>query len=86
MRSAGMPVTGATRSGDQSRAACRRRPDAVEVLGESAEPTRSSSNRVCTTASSSAASVPGVMGSHSSALAAVAVRTGSMTTTVPTPR
>jgi len=45
--------------------------------------TRFSANSVCTTASNSAASVPGVIGSHSLAWAAVAVRTGSTTMTLP---
>ena len=38
MRSAGIPVTGATRSGDQSRAACRRVSTPSRWLGEATEP------------------------------------------------
>ena len=45
--------------------------------------TRSSSTTTCTMAMSSAASVPGRMGTHSSAWSAVPVRRGSITITVP---
>lgn len=45
--------------------------------------TRPSSKIVWATASSGAASVPGTIGSHPSARAAVAVRTGSITITLP---
>jgi len=45
--------------------------------------TRSSANSTCATASSSAASVPGRIATHSSACSAVPVRRGSITITFP---
>ena len=78
-----MLVTAATRSGDHSAATARIRSSPSRCGARSPSLTRSSANSVWATASSSAASVPGVIGSHSSARAAVAVRTGSITITLP---
>lgn len=75
-----MPVAALTRSG-RHWAATRRMVSTPSTCGPGL--IRSSANSVCTTANNSAASVPGTIGSHSSARAAVCVRTGSITITLP---
>ena len=73
----------ATRSGVQSALAARRVSSPSTRSAIVPRSTRPSSKSTWTTAISSAASVPGVIGSHSSALSAVPVRRGSTTITRP---
>jgi hypothetical protein len=83
MRSAGTAQAPATASGVKSRH--RRSTSATPLVSSARRPrsTRSSAKSTWQTASSSAASVPGRIGTHSSARSAVPVRRGSITTTLP---
>ena len=80
----GTPVYAATRSGVKPASRSRTSRPALRHAGRSrASSTRPSATSVCIMASSSAASLPGRIGTHSSASRAVSVRRGSTTTMRP---
>ena len=83
MVSAGIRQAASTYSGVNSAAAARTASTLSSRSAMSPSSTRSSANNTLTMASRKAASVPGRIGIHSSARAAVPVRRGSMTTTLP---